>query len=53
MHHIGEFADGGIFTHQYRNFLDDVSGMGAKGMTAEKFTVVQTTPPFGRRRLLH
>lgn len=36
MHHVGEFAEGGIFAHQDTNLLYYVCGMGTVGMTAEE-----------------
>ena len=33
VHHIGEFADGGMFAHQDTDLLNDVGSVGAIGVT--------------------
>ena len=46
VHHVGEFADGGVLAHQYRNFLDDIGSMRAIGMTAKNQTIVSGNEEF-------
>ena len=35
MHHVGQFADGGVFAHQHADLLNDISTVGTIGMTAK------------------
>ena len=46
VHNVGKFADGGVLTHQYRNFLDDIGSVGTIGMTAKNQTVVSRNEKF-------
>ena len=36
MHHICQFAKGGVFAHQYTDFLNNICTVGTIGMTGGK-----------------